>query len=656
MRIPFRRQTEERTVAGATPMGGAGIITDPAAIPPYPGYGRQIAGVPVNAESAMQVPAVFAAIRIICFTFGKMGNPYACTEALTDDNEPYDVRLAVQPQILTDTFAGSAGGLLNYDGWNRTIASMALFGEAWWYDLESDRLMRPMAVEPLNPLWLDIKDENGERKYLYGIGSNQIVLDPQKLHHIPLLASAGGIRGLSGIRYAGVLMGLALASLEFGSLWFAQGQSPSFLLTTDQKLTEESAGALAERFLVKHAGLNQAHLPLILDQGLKAEKVMATPDEAQYNQTLTQSYESIAGWFGVPPYLLGIMTERGNAYGQGATEEMMRRFCETCLSGYITAAEEALSRILPTGQCARFSKHKLISPDAQAMAALVTALRQSQVVTINEARVRYLGLGPDPAGDDLLAPLASNTAPSQTNGDKPDSSDSEKPPADDKTAEDIKRALVNVQQLRESVLRLERRAPVPGPRGPQGPAGPQGKPGRDGFDGAPGPAGPKGPVGPEGQKGDVGARGLRGLQGDTGPQGSQGDVGPQGEPGPVGRQGQRGPQGQRGQDGKNGEKGDIGAQGDVGPKGDVGRRGERGQPGADGKNGTDGTDGEPGKNGRDGLQGDQGPTGRPGQDANPDEVAERLAPQVETNLKAAQQSQIRQEVSAELTRRKLKEK
>lgn len=423
------RQTETRALAAA-PLGGGGVLTDPSAIPPFPGYGRQIAGVPVNAHSALQVPAVFAAIRIICFAIGKMGDPHACTLDYTDDNIPYEVREREQPQFLVDTFAASVGGPMNYDGRNRTVGSMALFGEAWWYTLELSARGRPLAVEVLNPLWLEIKeDSNGRRVYTYGVGSDLIELDPAKLTHIPLLSAAGGLRGLSSIQYLGVMMGLALASLEFGSLFFAQGPSPSFLLSTDQKISEENAQSLVERFLVQHAGLSQSHLPLLLDQGLKAEKILATPDESQFNQTLVQAYESIAGWFGVPPYLLGVMTERGNAYGVGATEELMRRFEATCLSGYITALEEAYTRCLPPqpGLFAKFDTLKLVHPDAQAQANLITSLRQSQSATVNDIRTRILGWPPvdDPAADQAMAPLASNTAPEQTT----------KPAADDESTQ-----------------------------------------------------------------------------------------------------------------------------------------------------------------------------------------------------------------------------
>jgi hypothetical protein len=58
----------------------------------------------------------------------------------------------------------------------------------------------------------------------------------------------------------------------------------------------------------------------------------------------------------------------------------------------------------------------LIRPNAAALAELVMNVRQSNTMLIDEIRTRWFGLGPLPDGQGqiALAPLASNTAPSQT--------------------------------------------------------------------------------------------------------------------------------------------------------------------------------------------------------------------------------------------------
>lgn len=410
--------------------GWGGVLTDPAAIPPYPGYGQTVAGLPINAHSALQVPAVFTAIRIIAFTLGKLGDPYPFRWK-TDPNSGFRYRAPVDQDfpVLSNTFGADEGLLMNYDGRNRTTSSMAMFGEAWWYTIDRDRNAQPLVLEPLNPLLLELKHEqvNGQtvRKAFYGVGKDRVELDPSRLRHIPLLARPGDERGLSSLRYLGIAMGLALASLEFGSMFFAQGASPSFLLTSDRPLSPAHATQIAEKFLVEHGGLSQSHLPLVLDNGLTAQKIQSTPDEAQFNQTLTTAYICIASWFGVPQFWVGDTAGHANPYGPGATEEMMRQFTTTTLAGYITALEEAYSRLLPAGVFAGFDVSLLHQPDVQALAAEIQALRQSQVASVNDLRVRKLRWAPssDPDADKVIQPLASNVSPAQTEGSDAGSDD-----------------------------------------------------------------------------------------------------------------------------------------------------------------------------------------------------------------------------------------
>src|ERR1017187_5563078 len=107
--------------------------TDPSAIPP-PGMGSgstlQRAGVTVTQHTMLQVDVVFTALRIIDNNFIKMGDPRAYTEDLSGDNIPFWRFLAEQPALLTDTWGGR---MFQYTGRSRSLWSMALFGETFWY-------------------------------------------------------------------------------------------------------------------------------------------------------------------------------------------------------------------------------------------------------------------------------------------------------------------------------------------------------------------------------------------------------------------------------------------------------------------------------------------------------------------------------------------
>lgn len=414
---------------------------DPAAIPP-PGLGnmQQRAGVMVTEHTMLQVDVVFTALRILSNNVIKMGDLWAYTEVMSDEAIPYRKYLTERPEILTNTFGGGGlggrgGSMMQCTGMDRTIWSMALLGEAFWYVLARDKTPRraglPTALDVLHPLFMDVKTEHGRPVYLYGSGANRQELDPDDVIHIPFKSLPGARRGLNPVEYAGVAGALAMAAYEFGSAWFSQGASPSFLLSTDQKLGQAEVDRIANKFLIEHSGLSQAHLPLVLDNGLKATKVLNTPDEAQYLQSLEYARQVIGSWFGVPPSKIPNALQRQSPMPAHTRQEESISFLQDTLSGYTVPLEEAFSGLLPAGVKAAFAEHMLSKPDSQFLSQLVLALRTSQAASINDVRTRYLGWAPVDGGDDVIAPLASNVAPGQTDDAKSDAPEDAAPNAAD---------------------------------------------------------------------------------------------------------------------------------------------------------------------------------------------------------------------------------
>lgn len=408
--MPIRRIMERRNGMMASWPNGWGW-NDPSAIPPPGLFRQQRAGVPVTAHTALQVDTVFTSLRVISNSIIKMGPPRAYKWKFDKDNEPYRSFINPWPAVLTNTF----GNMFQYDGMSRTIVSMALFGEAFWYTLLRDSTQYPTALEVLHPAFITVDvDERpgptyGQPLYFYGNGVNKKQLKTEDVTHIPFMALPGGRRGLNSVEYAGVAYALALAAMEYGQRWFAQGASPSFLLSTEAKLGDDEIERIAETFLVQHSGLQAAHLPLVVDSGLKVEKISSTPDEAQYLNTLDHSRRSIAAWFGLPPHLVGSVGE-GNVWGKTVQEQGIQ-LVDFTLSGYVVRLEEAYSSLLPRGTNASFDDSAIARADATQVAQEIMAKRTTGVETQNEIRVRTLRRPPLKGGDDLLAPLNSNTSP-----------------------------------------------------------------------------------------------------------------------------------------------------------------------------------------------------------------------------------------------------
>jgi HK97 family phage portal protein len=314
--------------------------------------------------------------------------------------------------------------MFQFDGMSRTIVSMGLFGEAFWYTLLRDNSGYPSALEVLHPAFIKVDQagpveaqkynvEVGSPLYWYGNGVNRKLLPRENVTHIPFLSLPGAARGLNSLEYAGVAYALALAAMEYGQRWFSQGASPSFLLSTDQKLGREEVERIAQKFLVEHSGLQAAHLPLVVDSGLKVQKMSSTPDEAQYLATLEYARSCIAAWFGLPAHLVGGMDDKGGVWGKTVMEQGIQ-LVDFTLSGYVVRLEEAFSSLLPFGVKAKLNESAIVRSDGLIQAQRILALRTATVATVNDIRVEELKLPPIEGGDDIAAPLASNTAPGAT--------------------------------------------------------------------------------------------------------------------------------------------------------------------------------------------------------------------------------------------------
>ena len=246
----------------------------------------QRAGVTVSPHTLLQVDVVYMALRIISNSIITMGNLDAYTWGWSDDNIKYRQFIRDERPILTNTFGGGslggvAGTMMQCTGMDRTVWSMGLFGEAFWYLLRDPKTVSPVAVDILHPAFMEVKRKNGQITFEYGTGNNKKTLDPDNVIHIPLKSLQARTVACPDL-YASVAGALAIAAYEFGSSWFSQGQAPDFILSTDQKLGVEEVERIADKFMLRHAGLGQAHKPAVFDSGIKATKVMASPDESQY--------------------------------------------------------------------------------------------------------------------------------------------------------------------------------------------------------------------------------------------------------------------------------------------------------------------------------------------------------------------------------------
>lgn len=370
---------------------------DPSVIPPNTGYNRSIAGVTVNERTAMGLMSAHSCIRIIGDSIANL------------DVHTYDRQGSANPQNwkevdTPDSVYNPYPDMDAEDGNFRQIASLGLAGNLYRHVLDRDKYGLPCLVDVLNAGVLRVSMEAGLKTYRIGNGP---ALDPADIIHVPWIALAGGVVGLNPIEFGAQGLGIALATQEYAGRYYSQGMHPTGVLSVKRPVAKGDAKKLQQELMIEHGGLAQSHTPIVLDAETSWTQISITPETAQLLSSREFSRQEIAGFYGVPMYLLNDQASRGGTWVRGL-QEMIIGFALFALNGYARRLDRADTKMLRPGFVCRRKVSDLFKTNDQMLAMFLSALRNSSLITPNEGRP-YIGLEPsdEEGADSLFAPLNS---------------------------------------------------------------------------------------------------------------------------------------------------------------------------------------------------------------------------------------------------------
>ena len=378
--------------------GWGGWMSDPAAIPPPSVYNQAIAGVIVNERTILSIMTVAACMRVIGDSIS--GLPVKVKRQQGNRKRFTDPEVEL-PQVIVEPFAD----IDREQGDFNCITSWGLNGNAYYHIIDHDKFGNPLQIEIVNPSQMRVNMIKGHR--VYRIGSDTGPIIPNKdLVHVPWMTLAGGLVGLNPIEIGAVGFGLPIAANEYASRYFAQGMSPTGLLTIEKPIRADDKERIIGDLMTQHAGLAQSHTPIVLDSGAKWTQISVAPQAAQLLESREFSRSEICGFYGVPAHLIGDNAQ-ANGYGQGL-QEMVMGFVMFSLSGYCRRLDRMGSALLPAGYYVKREVKDLFKTNDAALGAYVSAMRMNAVATPNEIR-EYLGFPPstEDGADSLWGPINS---------------------------------------------------------------------------------------------------------------------------------------------------------------------------------------------------------------------------------------------------------
>ena len=374
---PFRKKslTEEKSLANPQDWLNAIFGSSPVS-----------SGVTLSADSALCVPAVNSAIRVISEAAASLDvTVKSPDEKTTFDNDPALQLLTGEANDWTSGFELIRELVIDAMRYDQG-------GLAWVNRVNG----KPMEIIHHRQGVITVEYNQNTREPLYRI-NNRIEPATNIIH----LRCPFGRAPLSLAREA---IGVAFVMERHAARLFGRGAKPSGALKFPKGMGEESVKKAREAWRLTHEGDDAGGRTAILYDGAEFEPFILNSTDAQFLENRKFQILEIARAFRVPPSML---FELDRATWSN-TEQMGREFLVYCLEPWLKALESALRRglFLPDerkDRVIRFDRDDLTRADLNTRSTVISSLVSSRVLNPNEGR-RWLGLLPYEGGEEFANP------------------------------------------------------------------------------------------------------------------------------------------------------------------------------------------------------------------------------------------------------------
>lgn len=162
------------------------------------------------------------------------------------------------------------------------------------------------------------------------------------------IMAGNGIDGVAISILAREAIGLLLAAEEQGARLFKQGVQTDLALSTADSVDADQLKQLRTSFMERHAGSNNAFMPLLLTGGMTANKIGLTAQESQYIESRAFQIGDIARMLRYPDVLLGSLGKSSRSSTYASAEQFFQSYTKHCLNPWAIRIEQSGDRDLLT--------------------------------------------------------------------------------------------------------------------------------------------------------------------------------------------------------------------------------------------------------------------------------------------------------------------
>ena len=364
--------------------------------------GGSASGKVVTERSAMQMTAVYSCVRILAEAIA--GLPLHLYRYRDDGGKekaidhPLYLLLHDEPNPEMSSFVFRETLMTHLLLWGNAYAQIIRNGKG-----------EVVALYPLMPNKMSVdRDTDGHLFYTYQRSNEEapiaegtkVVLSPKDVLHIPGLGF-DGLVGYSPIAMAKNAIGLAIATEEYGSKFFANGATPSGIL--EYPGTVKDPEKVRDSWTRGFSGSGNAHKVAVLEEGMKYTPISISPEQAQFLETRKFQINEIARIFRVPPHMVGDLDKSSFSN----IEQQSLEFVKYTLDPWVVRWEQSIQRTLLQDEeksryFVKFNLEGLLRGDYQSRMNGYATARQNGWMSANDIReLENLDRIPPESGGDL---------------------------------------------------------------------------------------------------------------------------------------------------------------------------------------------------------------------------------------------------------------
>jgi HK97 family phage portal protein len=363
---------------------------------------QSLSGENVTPDTALTYSAYYNAIALISGTVGAlplhlMQRKPNNKKRIADDRGLYRVMHDCWNPYMT-AMAGRECLMSHTLGWGNGYAEKVFNGLGELVELW------PITPDRVTP---ELKNNGLVYRIRMEVGQD-IYLPREKVLHIPGLGFDGFI-GYSIAAMARKSIGLGMALETFGALYFGQGTHPGVIVSHPGNLSAETHANLKSSLTETYSGLGKSHKLMLLEEGLKLEKIGIPPNDSQFLESRQFQIPDIARWFNLPPHKLKDLTK--SSFNNIESEQIS--FVTDSILPWLVRLEQNynMQLLAPNEQTRQrlYFKHVvegLLRADAAARGAFYRDLWNIGGITINEIREKEdFDPSDQPFADEHFVPL-----------------------------------------------------------------------------------------------------------------------------------------------------------------------------------------------------------------------------------------------------------